>query len=181
MNNFYQKSILPKINNLIHRELQRFPQAELVDIYKLFHQDYFGPGHFFADKEDIINYLSAELDMMASSDNKPENQDIDCLNGFIRVDIRWVQHGDITLNDLAEMFWKSSRVKLNQPIAWDVHWQRISEIISKEYPDINLDNAEQISNYARQEKALHHSAIFRQLYQPHYRIISKELWKLGII
>jgi len=178
MNNYYQETILSKISDLIHRELKRFPQAQLVDIYKLFHQDYFGPGHFFADKKGIISYLSTELNMIAISDHKPVNQDISCLNSFIRIDIRWISKGYLAVDDLADMFWKSSVVKLDQPIAWDVHWQQISEIIYKEYPDINLDNVEQISIYAQQDKALHHSEIYRQLYHPHYRIISKEFWSL---
>ncbi|MDP8211524.1 MAG: hypothetical protein RAO94_02960 [Candidatus Stygibacter australis] len=178
MNNYYQKSIILKINNLIHRELKIFPQAQLVDIYKLFHQDYFGPGHFIADKERIISYLTAELNNISPSDDKPENQDIACFNNFVRVDIRWISQGILTVDELAEMFWKSSCVKLDQPIAWDVHWQQVSEIIFKEYPDYNLDNAEQISTYAQQEKALHHSEIYRLFYHPHYRIISKEFWSL---
>jgi len=69
-------------------------------------------------------------------------------------------------------------MKLYQPIAWHFHWQQIYEILQREFPDFYCDNAKQISNYAQQEKALHHSDIYRGLYHPHYRIISKELWSL---
>jgi len=178
MNNYYQKNIQPEISKLIYLELQRFPQAELIDIYKLFHQDYFGPGHFIVNKKGIISYLITELDNMHDKDEQPLNQDISCLNSFVRVDIRWISQGYISVDDLAEMFWKSSVEKLDQPIAWHLHWQKIYEMLHKEHPDFNCDNADQISNYAQKEKALHHSDIYRKVYRPHYRIISKKLWEL---
>ncbi|MBN2572179.1 MAG: hypothetical protein JXA68_08635, partial [Ignavibacteriales bacterium] len=40
-----QDSTEIKIKNAIESELKHFPEATLIDIYKNFFQDEFGPGH----------------------------------------------------------------------------------------------------------------------------------------
>ena len=170
----YQITII----ELIKKELGLYPQAELVDIYKLFYQDYFGCGHFFSDQESIITYLTDEINKLSlTKDTTPEIQKIFCFNNFIRVDIRLVTMGYLTLNKLADLFWQSSRIKLDQPIPWHIHWQNICQIIAKDNLLTCQPDKEKLEDFANNRNGVHHSAIYRQKYHPHYRIIHQDFWK----
>jgi hypothetical protein len=168
-----------KIIDLIKQELVSHPQAELVDIYKLFYQDYFGCGHFFSDQESIITYLTHEInDASLTKDTAPEIQEICCFNNFIRVDINWVTCGYLTISKLADLFWQSSRIQLDQPIPWFTHWQNICQIIARENFLNCQPDKEKLEAFANNKNGVHHSEIYRQKYQPHYRIIHRDFWKL---
>ncbi|MCF7911125.1 MAG: hypothetical protein K9M99_01245 [Candidatus Cloacimonetes bacterium] len=168
-----------KITDLIQKELSKFPQAQPVDIYKLFYQDYFGPGHFFSDKNNIIISLIRELDEFSDpTGSAPGIQEIGCLNNFIRVDIRWITWGNFTIEEMADLFWRSSRLELFQPLPWHEHWENITKIIIREYNGLIKNDKNKLDDFARQKTGVHHSEIYRQNYQPHYRIISKAFWKL---
>lgn len=168
-----------EITDLIKNELTLHPQAELVDIYKLFYQDYFGCGHFFSDQKDITKYLTIEINEFSlNNDTNPEIQEIYCFNNFIRVDIRWINCGHLALHELADLFWKSSRIKLKQPLSWINHWQNICEIIARDHL-LNCQTAKnELEDFAQHKNSVHHSELYRQKYQPHYRIIHRDFWKL---
>jgi len=42
------------IQNAIQEEMQLHPEARLIDIYKLFFQGTFGPGHLIHDKQSAL-------------------------------------------------------------------------------------------------------------------------------
>ncbi len=164
------------ITNL-NRELSLHPQSSLIDIYKLFYQDYFGPGHYISHREKVVQDLEAELeDCKNELDNHPL-QETGCFNDFLRVDIRSIKMEFITREKLAELFYQSSKIVLYQPVFWYEHWMQICRIISELELDISLQGKNELIDYAGKCRGVHHSEQYRKLYSPHYRIISHDLWK----
>ncbi|MCF7920726.1 MAG: hypothetical protein K9N06_12505 [Candidatus Cloacimonetes bacterium] len=167
----------PRIEKLLHQELKLFPEAQLQDVYKLFYQDFFGPGHYIPDINAVSHYLKDELDNYSRLSPFLKTQPIFCLNNFLRIDICVV---DVLINkhDFLDIFVQSSRITLNQPLTWQEHWQTILKLLSKTNPHLIIEekSVSRLNEIARQYGEVHHSEKYRELYQPHYRLISEQLW-----
>ena len=46
----------------VNRQLQRYPQMRLLDLYKSCFQDFMGAEHLVSDREGVKHYLDTELE-----------------------------------------------------------------------------------------------------------------------
>ena len=170
--------MINKITNLINYEISLYPKAQLQDFYKLFFQDFFGPGHFIKDSASVKKYLDTELLEYTRKTPKQNTQNIACINNFLRVDI-CVVNENVSREDFIDIFIKSSRIKLSHKITWQKQWQIILGILLDMKPEFSTE-LELINRLAKESEfnsAIHHSEIYRKLYQPHYRLMSETLWQ----
>ena len=172
-----------RVEGAVRRMLGDYPNSTLQDIYKSFFQDRFGPGHIVADTTKAIEYLRYELTKVGDSDSRYFEPTGDCGN-YYRVALSTVTHGKISFNEYASAFLRS--IKEVRPIdieAWKEEWHRIEKIISGmelQLPGYDSDAEAIAEMFSKGQYAVHHSRLYNASYHPHYRIISKDIFKKEI-
>lgn len=155
--------------------VRNYPQAQLVDIYKSFYQDNFGPGHILGDSVAAKRYFLSEL-ADTTKWGGPEYEFTGEGKNFVRLNMNFVKKEIIPADEYFEAFQNSlGRVEKPTDEYWISEWNQIDSIIlQKEYHFINEENdrafiTEKISS---RNFPIHHSDNFNNNYNFHYRIIS---------
>jgi len=162
------------------RQLQHYPESTLQDIYKSFFQDEFGPGHLIGDTNHAREYFDYELLEMTSSGNYIAEP---CGTGhnFFRVPMDLVKDGKITPEDYFAAFIESaSFYRIPEPGVWHEKWHIIVQEI--EAMHLSIENFEQdkaaLDGMLQSgQTAVHHSKVYSERYDPHYRIMGKAYWE----
>ena len=173
-----------RIRQSVERQMERYPHSTLRDLYKNYFQDRFGPGHIIADEKAADNYLRYELEnstTMEGDDYEPTGYE----ERFMRVNLSVIADGRVPYDKYLSAFVRS--VNGIEPITveqWREEWKVIDEVINK--MNLNLSNyeadrAEIWALLERGEYVMHHSKLFEQHYDPHYRIIEREIFQREIL
>jgi hypothetical protein len=166
------------IRRAVVRQMQRYPESRLADIYKNFFQDYFGPGHLLKDTAAAERYLQQELALCGECTG--EWAEATGAEGrFYRIDLCAVKENRITAADLLRAFIESAnRTVPPPPEAWIAIWNQITRILdamSLAIPDYDADKAALQAMLQSGHYAVHHSDAYNRCYRPHYRILRKEI------
>ena len=166
-----------RIEKCVRSELKLHKDAHLLDLYKYFFQDVFGPGHLVSGREGPENYLESELSE-AKSFEPFDYQELMYKNQFVRVNLRMIADGTIAKKDLLDAFMQSAKeFKLPEVSEWRKEWTEIAAIIKTGYPDLPGFREESLqidSLLASGDYAVHHSEDYIREYDPHYRIIHRK-------
>ena len=167
-----------KIKNAVTIQMSLYPESTLQDLYKVFFQAEFGPEHIIADTASAGRYLASELMIPDKSDIMYEPIGVD--SAFFRVHLCAVQSGKISRNQLFDAFILGARkVETDEIAAWAEKWHKIESVIASmnlQLTDYEADRATIDSLLNAGQYALHHSQQFRDAYDPHYRIVRKDLF-----
>ena len=173
-----------RIHQSVERQMERYPHSTLRDLYKNYFQDRFGPGHIIADEKAADNYLRYELEHaapMEGNDYEPTGYE----ERFMRVNLSVIADGRVPYDKYLSAFVRS--VNGIEPITieqWREEWKVIDEVIAKmnlNLPNYEADRAEIWALLERGEYVMHHSKLFEQHYDPHYRIIEREIFQREIL
>lgn len=165
-----------RIREAVDLELHYYPEATLLDIYKNFFQDAFGPGHIISDSSSALNYLQKELDE-AKQFNAVQWQPLGYYHNYYRVNLSLVKNKKLPFDLLFYAFLESANSASPPSIEeWKKEWNYIIQVI--ESMDLEIKNYEEDKQYleellAQGKYVIHHSKIYGELYFPHYRIISR--------
>ena len=167
-----------KIEDAVNSQMSLYPEARLQDLYKAFFQAEFGPEHIIADTASAGRSLDSELIIPDKSDIMYEPIGVD--STFFRVYLCAVQSGRISRNELFDAFISGARkVKTDEIEKWAEKWHKIENVIESmnlQLPGFEADSATIDSLFNTGQYALHHSQQFRDKYDPHYRIVRKDLF-----
>lgn len=172
-NNSQNKRIMESVRT----ELQYYPEARLIDIYKNFFQNAFGPGHLIKDTASARNYLIYELRNAKHFDTllyQPLGAD----HSYYRLNLILLKKGIIPENEFLNAFIQSAN-HADPPTLdeWKAEWENILEVITS--MELNIlhfehDRAYLDSLLADGAYVVHHSETYKSLYHPHYRIVHKD-------
>jgi hypothetical protein len=158
----------------LSEHLSMYPSVGLQDIYKYFHQAYFGPGHAINDPDQVLKMLKMELENLSELDPHPLVP-LGKPAFFYRVNLSLIRTGQIQLNELAEAFLKSAKDSHPaKPGDWLAEWDKIQKLALISFSDkgeFRLQQIELLEKLKRGERVFSHSETFRRLYHPHYRVI----------
>ncbi len=168
------------IRKAIENQMQIYPESTLRDLYKNFFQDRFGPGHIVSDTTSAGAYLREELAAAQRFDGLPYEPT--GYNGnFYRVNLSLVKDGIIPYAVYFDAFVRSVNSIRPMPVeGWKKEWALISSVISD--MDLHLngykrDSLEIDSLLGQGKNVMHHSRSFTDTYDPHYRIIGKQIFE----
>ena len=173
-----------RIRQSVERQMERYPHSTLRDLYKNYFQDRFGPGHIIADEKAADNYLRYELEnaaTMEGDDYEPTGYE----ERFMRVNLSVIADGRVPYDKYLSAFVRS--VNGIEPITieqWREEWAVIDEVINEmnlNLPNYEANRAEIWALLERGEYVMHHSKLFEQHYDPHYRIIEREIFQREIL
>ena len=165
------------IQKEILEELRLHPKAQLVDIYKFFFQGTFGPGHIINDQKSALTYLQNELQSSTEFDSVPWQQ-VGYKNQYYRINLKLVKEGSILEEKYFRAFIHSANTsKTPSTKKWLEEWNFILSVIDEMkliIPNYEEDKSGLDNMLFGGKVLVHHSDIYRKLYNPHYRIIDKE-------
>ena len=158
---------------------QIFPSSTLQDVYKTCYQDFFGAEHLLVDTAAARRYLHEETERCKGQDlsTMPLYEPTGFRHRYRRVNLMAVIQGDLSEEELWEMFSGKPSAVSSQPSesghSWAEEWQAIEAIALKENPQWADETLQvQLREAAAQQAAVHHSRMFRDKYNPHYRIVT---------
>ncbi len=168
---------LSKIQNATQKLLALYPQSALVDIYKSFFQDAFGPGHLVDDLERARTYFDNELERMVSR-GRHRVEPCGLGKSFYRIPMDLITDGMVEKEAYFEAFVKSARsFALVDLLRWKEEWQTIMEAVrplSHLIREFEAGQRQIEALLARRLYASDHSDHYRTVYDPHYRIFTLE-------
>ena len=172
------QSLADSIRTAVDLQMEQYPASTLQDIYKNFFQDRLGPGHLLADTAQAGLRLRKELlnPYPASKYYEP----IGYTHNYYRVDLAVVWDSIVSYTQLMEAFTKSAQaITFDDVERWKEEWQTIETVIAEMNLNLinyNTDKAA-IDNMLEQGKyMMRHSKTFNANYNPHYRIIEKNIF-----
>lgn len=158
--------------------LERYPKATLQDIYKGCFQDYFGPAHALSDREGVKRYIISEMEKV-SSERASEVEPCGWRGEYYRVDLSLVKNGRVELDAFVDAFMASAMVVDTSKIEdWKREWvviQRVVRDVAPRLEGFERDSAMIEKLLGKGQYVVHHSDAFNSNYQPHYRILSKDI------
>lgn len=173
-----------RIIRSVERQLERYPHSTLRDLYKNYFQDRFGPGHIIADEGAADRYLRYELESASSFDGD-DYEPTGYEERFQRVNLGVIADGRVPYQTYLSAFVRS--VNGIEPITideWRKEWAVIDEVIESmqlDLPGYEADRAEIWALIDGGEYVMHHSELFEQHYEPHYRIIESGIFREEIL
>lgn len=175
------------LREAISKQLERYPESRVQDIYKSFCQDNLGPGHLIPNPEQARAYLLSELkeyqeDLENGKYTKPQLRymPVGDQGNYVRVDLSVVLDELVDAETLLNAFVRSANEgKVLSEDAWKQKWSGVADVIRHHFPDIPgaaEDLAAIDSLITAGHLILHHSEAFSKSYNPHYRIVDRQIF-----
>lgn len=162
------------ISVIITRHFQRYPKMQIQDVYKLLYQGAMGIEHLLQNPPDVLARLHQELATVAPDSLSELAEPIS--PEIVRLHLApFKAHGGDPAQLIHCMF-QSARNFTPAPARLEAGWEILIDLAGKKM--IPPGVAELKNFYEIQQQtglpAVHHSALFRENYQPAYRIILKK-------
>ena len=164
------------ISELLSSHLERYPQMELEDIYKLLHQAAMGPEHAVADAAVARERLIAEAQQLGPGPSDPRVDPISPDGRLARVHLRPYLKGGGKIDDLAAAFIataKSYPASLDKLTKFCGCLGDLAATGAIPFPREAIDHFF-VDLAQRGYPAIRHSETYRSLYHPAYRVVALE-------
>ncbi len=161
-----------RTRELLITHYKTYPKMQIQDLFKFLFQSSFGCEHMISSLENITNYISREYETI-SHDCPPVAE---ALNGeYYRVHLSCLNDG-LSVNTLGHLFFLSAKREENGKAALMEKLCIAKELIREGLLPFSLSEFEKTSTEWENAgyPAIHHSEVFREAYQPAYRVIAKE-------
>ena len=160
--------------------LDRYPAATLQDVYKSMFQDRFGVAHMLGSREMVRGYIERELTECDGACNS-YYEDCGWRGDYLRVDLRAVRDGVMTIDELTNCFMRSAQHGIDADSTalaeWRQEWNTIIGVCYDELSQINgfaADSTKIAKMIAEGAYVVHHSKVFNDTYNPNYRIVHRK-------
>lgn len=164
------------LHQIIKNELDIHPYLELVDLYKLVYQAYYGPSHIVNDPLMVAKNIELEFVNMHNT-YSPLFQDIGDQSGYVRISLSILNEAYkanpslfLTKCDLlAELIIDSCSLAQPDTSMNDVWTQNYATVLKYYTPSVNEEDC--VFKLAASASIPSHSDKYRMHYHPHYRIV----------
>ncbi len=171
-----------RVYQLISDQFEMRPSMHVEDIYKLLYQSCMGLGHLIQDREKTLSYLESEMEKAVQSSSAIHElvtEDITLIYPLYRVNLRplLAKEPDRAGSLFQAMLATEEEMRPSH-----------EDLVFAWYHYVTLENENKFSG--KRERLLeydqylvdhdfpvqHHSATYRECYNPSYRIISKRAY-----
>ena len=168
--------------SILLEQIKNHPNQTLQDVYKSCYQDEYGPGHLISNESSAINSLLQEINTI-EKDYTPITlfEQTGIYGNYLRVDLTLVRDGVIPFFILFRALTISATIGGQKSDEnWSTIWSEIVEEVKK--AELKFQNFEEdLTNLDRisksEDKVVHHSEMYENIYHPHYRIIEKNAFE----
>ena len=161
-----------RTRELLIMHYQTYPKLQIQDLFKFLHQSAFGCEHLVSSKEEAKDFIEKEYAGIHSAFAPA----IEALDGsYSRIPLSFMAQG-LSADTFAEFFVASAKREENGFTALMQKLDVARELIRDgllPFPQDDFEAA--LSAWAEKDySAVRHSEVFREAYQPAYRVIANE-------
>ncbi|MHC1690724.1 MAG: hypothetical protein AB9833_07810 [Bacteroidales bacterium] len=175
------KNFQEKVEKAAKWQMENYPKSRLLDLYKNFFQDKFGPGHIVADTASAGAYIRRELTVVKGKSQVNYVETTGWEGKFVRVDMALLKDNIVSYPAFFDAFIKSTgEAEFPGIEQWSAEWNKIESIVRQLYPQIpnaNEDSASIDKLLRSGNYAIHHSEEYSKAYDPHYRLVSRKIYE----
>ncbi|MDD3170833.1 MAG: hypothetical protein PHO86_00765 [Bacilli bacterium] len=163
------------MEDIIIRYYLRFPLSTIQDLIKLLYQATFGGGHMISDPQQCLAFLHEECSSLEKK-RKGELLYEYISPDIVRVNLRPYLEYNFNLDYLNDAFIQTSNNNHGDIESFKQNISLLKGLIKEKLIALDLkETLNSIDNYEKSDyPVLHHSNIYRESYQPAYRIIDKK-------
>jgi len=168
---------LKKLFELVTRHLKGYPSMELQDVYKLLYQSVMGPAHFLQDEALAYSYLKKEFECISEDHETELYVDISLDHELVRLNIPIFRKKG-SLDALFEMMCETQRKMIPDKNELKYYWFELGSLIEdNRFEQFTPHQWKIMNNIVSKDVFPHfsHSAAYKNLYRPSYRIVLREL------
>jgi hypothetical protein len=197
------------LESFVEQMYRKYPQATLQDFYKSNFQDYFGPSHIMASREQVIAYLNREVKKMmlerapavvvspVAGTNAHGAEQLQLAHAaksyydpcgwrhnYYQVSLDVIADGIMSVEEFADAFIAGGGQEPDVTPEWLDEWNEIKRVVKKKAPGVKgfSKDASRISSLIKEGKyVVHHSDAYNQAYKPHYRIIRRDIFEAFVL
>lgn len=173
----YPSTRKDSIRAALEYQMKNYPSSQYRDIYKNFMQDYYGPGHLLNNKRSACDNLQNELSTTAKFEG-PDYEPTGFEGNFYRVNLRLISNGTIPYMTYMEAFVQSVQdIVPPDPETWKATWKEIDEVMKEmglTFVNEEKDRKDLEGQFEEGNFMVHHSDVYNENVNFHYRIISRE-------
>lgn len=164
---------------VIAQQIERYPEVRAEDLYKLTHQATYGPGHLIRDVESARRFLAEELAAVVADEAEPLIEGLG--DKLVRVNLRAFKAAEGDAEDLLAALVTSANTVRGDTESMSA---RLSECQRLLQASGRASEAARLQTLAAELRAkgfpaIHHSAAYREAYQPAYRVVLRSLVPTG--
>ena len=163
--------------NLVISHLSRYPAMEVQDVYTLIYQGAMGPARYTKDQKTFIERLKKEFEETDPNENQPLWETIRPDGELVRVFISALKARECSLQKFSTLcLWTASIFigdKEDLVNGWDTFRQICYDNRLRQFTE---DDISAITKWAEENNypGMRHSNIYRENYQPHYRLLRRD-------
>jgi hypothetical protein len=156
----------------ILKHIERYPQAQPRDVYKLIYQGIYGVGHILTEK--AWDYLQEEAGRIPKEDY-PDRHLVEPVSpdgSMVRINLRPFLRLTLSLDDLFMVIKASAEVEGDDDKFMEL-WRVFVDLVETGEIEMDLDRVKEVQDSIdmRGIKPMHHTEPYRQAYYPAYRVV----------
>ncbi len=167
-----------RVAALVQTHVQRYPELDIADVYKLLHQGVFGPGHSIPNRKAAREWLEQEAKgqmpgagLLVESVH-PEHE-------IVRLHLRPYLAANGDLGGLLEAYIKSGEAVQGSPSLMATWWETFGQMVAPGGALAGRFEARAVGLVGRTRAsehwaACHHSPVYNAHYKPVYRVLTRE-------
>ena len=174
------KGEVKEFRNILNAHAERYPKMEPSDLLKLIYQNEFGPAHLEVDSEESLKSIREEFEGIEEEEDFEGSLYEDIGNGYVRLNFQAVNLLDYPIEEINKDFVASIGVRTGVPQRF---LQKADWALAhlREFP-FRFTEEEFEEAFRRYLNAcsdgnlrpVRHSRVYRENYEPSYRVILKE-------
>ena len=161
------------ISNLTSQHIARYPNLELIDLYKLLHQSALGASHASAADDILEKEFNLEWDNLTGVHVEPAIDPISPDGKIARIHLRSYLSQDYAKDDLLMAFIRTANTHNGSQEKLKKFCNCLRDLSKAKQLPFNPQDTEAFLNDVENKDypTLRHSNIFKKEYEPSYRIV----------
>jgi hypothetical protein len=161
------------ISNLTSQHIARYPNLELIDLYKLLHQSALGASHASAADDILEKEFNLEWDNLTGVHVEPAIDPISPDGKIARIHLRSYLSQDYSKDDLLTAFIRTANAQNGSQEKLKKFCNCLRDLSKAKQLPFNPEDTEAFLNDVENKDypTLRHSNIFKKEYEPSYRIV----------
>lgn len=160
--------------NILQKHIARYPKMQIQDLAKLLYQSEFGGGHMIADAEKSLKRIQEEYQSLNSGDTQHTSIVEPIGGGMCRIYLSCLSNG-LSAKVLNQMFVQSANHRKGTVKGLEKKIENCLKACENGILPYSKKEAEAFFEEWKQQgyPAMSHTSIYRENYQPAYRVIEE--------
>ena len=161
---------------ILYENAARYPQMQIVDLYKLLYQAALGSEHAVRDEQAVCDWLERELAEMGAGPDDPLFDPLSPDGQILRLHLRPYLRAGKNPDTLLQAFIRTANEWHGSPEKLKQYGATAAQVAQAGIGSIRREEIE--AYFAKMEvqgfPAMHHSAVYKRLYRPAYRLVARQ-------